>query len=69
MANPALSDKTYDLMSVIYHASQALETANTYRADAESAGDTEAVAFFRQVEQDNRRLAERGAELLKARLQ
>ena len=41
-----LKDKDYDLISVIYHASQGCETARQYAADAQRENDQEAAAFF-----------------------
>ena len=48
MANAILKNKDYDLISVIYHASQGSETARQYAADAERENDKQAVAFFNE---------------------
>jgi len=44
-----LKDKDYDLISVIYHASQGCETARQYAADAQRENDQEAAAFFNKA--------------------
>jgi hypothetical protein len=63
-----LQNKDYDLISVIYHASQGYETCEKYCQDAESAGDNEAVKFFKEVQDQNQKLVSKGKELLKKRL-
>jgi hypothetical protein len=64
-----LKDKDYDLISVLYHASQAAETCSQYANDAEREGDKEAVKFFHEVIQENNRLIQKGKDLLQKRLQ
>jgi hypothetical protein len=68
MASAILKNKDYDLISVIYHASQRSETARQYAADAERENDKEAVAFFNEALELNARLVQKGKELLKQRL-
>jgi hypothetical protein len=68
MASAILKNKDYDLISVIYHASQGSETARQYAADAERENDKEAVAFFNEALELNARLVQKGKELLKQRL-
>jgi hypothetical protein len=68
MANAPISDKDHDLVSVVYHCCQGIETGSQYAADASRAGDSEAEAFFNEVCEQNARLAERAKELLKARI-
>jgi hypothetical protein len=63
-----LQNKDYDLISVIYHASQGYETCEKYCQDAEQEGDSEAVSFFKEVQQQNEKLVSEGKELLKKRL-
>lgn len=63
-----LQDKDYDLISVIYHASQGYETCKQYEQDAQSEGDKDAARFFREVCEQNMKCVERGKELLKNRL-
>jgi hypothetical protein len=48
MASLILKDKDYDLISVVYHASQGCETARQYAADAKRENDKEAAAFFNE---------------------
>ena len=63
-----LKDKDYDLISVIYHASQGCETSRQYAADAQRENDEEAAAFFNKALELNAQLVRRGKELLEKRL-
>jgi hypothetical protein len=49
MASEILKDKDYDLISVVYHASQGCETTRQYAADAQRENDEEAAAFFNEA--------------------
>jgi len=69
MAQQVLKNKDYDIISVIYNSSQAVETCSQYLQDAESEGDNEAKSFFNQVQQMNTDLIQKGKDLLKNRLQ
>ena len=62
--NPHTMDKDYDLISVLYHALQAVETCAQYRQDAEAEGSPEVADFMREVQEQNTRLAQRAKELL-----
>lgn len=66
MAKELLKNKEFDLVSVIYHASQAVETCGQFIRDAE--GDQEVERFFNQVININSELVQQGKELLKNRL-
>ncbi len=63
-----VKDVTYDLVSILYHSLQALETYALYAADAEQAHDNEAANFFREVLRDERERAEQAKLLLAKRL-
>ena len=63
-----MKNKDYDLISVIYHASQGSETARQYAADAERENDKQAVVFFNEALGLNAQLVQKGKELLKQRL-
>lgn len=69
MADQVLKNKDYDIISVIYNSSQAVETCTQYLRDAESEGDSEAKSFFDEVQQANNSLILKGKDLLKNRLQ
>ena len=69
MAMQPLQDKDYDLISVIYHASQGYETCRTYSEDAKNAGDNDAARFFEEVMNQNEQLVQKGKQILKDRLQ
>lgn len=64
-----LKNKDYDLISVIYNASQAAETCSLYMKDAEKERDREVKDFFSEVVETNVNLIQRGKDLLKNRLQ
>jgi len=57
-------NKDYDLVSVLYHALQAADTSAQYGKDAETEGSEEVAQFMRNVEEQNRRIAEQAKELL-----
>jgi hypothetical protein len=62
--NTHTMDKDYDLISVLYHALQAVDTCAKYEQDARSAGSQQVAEFMREVQQQNQRLAHRAKELL-----
>jgi hypothetical protein len=68
MRTEPLNNKEYDLISVLYHASQGCETCDQYAQDAEKDGDQEAVQFFNEVIEQNEKLIQKGKQLLKNRL-
>ena len=74
MATDQIEQKTgtpnpvYDIVSVMYHALQGVETYDKYLADAEQRGDDELAAFFRDVQEHNRDDADRAKRLLRQRL-
>ena len=63
-----LNNKDYDLISVIYNASQAVETCSQYMKDADQEGDKEDKQFFSEVQDTNANLINKGRQLLKSRL-
>jgi rubrerythrin len=67
-ANTGTQNTTYNLLSIIYHALQGAETYEMYINDAEKSGDTELAQYFRDVRDENTKRAERGKQLLSARL-
>jgi rubrerythrin len=58
----------YNLVSVLYHTLQGAETSVQYISDAEESGDEELARFFREVQEEDRRRAERAKTLLGQRL-
>jgi hypothetical protein len=68
MAKAPIKDKTYDLVSVLYHASQGCQTCQQYAADAEEDNDEEAAQYFREAYDTYEDLIQRGKTLLKSRL-
>jgi hypothetical protein len=69
MANQAMDNKQYNLLSVLYHASQGAETVEQYLRDAQQSGDQEMTQFLQTVQQQYVQLAQQGTQLLKQRLQ
>ena len=61
-------DETYDVVSILYHALQGAETYQQYIQDAELRGDQELGQFFRDVQEEEKRRAERAKQLLAKRL-
>lgn len=66
MSTTGTQDRSYNLISVLYHSLQAAETCEQYIADASD--DTELSQFFRDVQEQNRELADRAKVLLQDRL-
>lgn len=66
MAKDLLKNKEYDLVSVIYNASQAADTCRQYIQDAQ--GDQEVERFFNDVIDHNADLVQKGKDLLKSRI-
>lgn len=63
-----LSNKDYDLISVIYHSSHGAVLCDQFITDAEKEGDQEAVQLFRETQEHYLKLAQKGRVLLKNRL-
>ena len=61
-------DKHYDLVSVLYHATQGAWNYDQYISDAQDEGDDELAQFFRDVSKENAARAKRAKELLQTRL-
>ena len=57
-------DKNYNLISVLYHSSDNVESLKTYIQDAEQEGDQELVQFFNEIKQENQRRADHAKRLL-----
>lgn len=68
MERDALKNKEYDLVSVVYNASQAAETCRQYIQDAREDGDQECERFFNTVVERNTELVQQAKELLKDRI-
>jgi hypothetical protein len=66
MEKDLLHNKEYDLVSVIYNASQAADTCRQYMQDVQ--GDQECESFFNNVIDTNSQLVQKGKDLLKNRL-
>jgi hypothetical protein len=62
------TDTTYNLISVIYHSLQAVDTFHTYQRDAEETGDSELSALLQNAMQQQQDLAAKAKKLLAQRL-
>jgi hypothetical protein len=62
-------DKNYNLISVLYHSSENVESLKSYIQDAQSEGDQELVEFFNGVLENNLRAAQQAKEMLVPRVQ
>ena len=62
-------DKNYNLISVLYHSSDNVESLRTYIQDAEQEGDQELVDFFGGILENNLKAAQSAKEMLVARIQ
>ncbi len=61
-------DVTYNLVSILYHALQGAEIYGKYAEDAEQSGDSEFKDFFAEIQEEEKRRADRVKELLAKRL-
>lgn len=61
-------DKNYNLISVLYHSSNNVESMKTYIRDAEQEGDQELVRFFSAVLENNETAVQQAKEMLVTRL-
>ena len=58
-------DPVYDLVSVLYHALQGAEASMFYAGDAAFDDDPELAQFFEEIQEQDRRRAERAKQLLR----
>ena len=63
-----MTDRNYNLVSILYHALKGADTYVQYISDAEADGDHELVDFFREVQTEEKRRVDRARELLAARI-
>jgi hypothetical protein len=57
-------DEHYNLVSVLYHALNGADTCDSYALDAETAGDQQLAAFFREAQAMQSQIAEQAKGLL-----
>ncbi len=62
--NPHTMNKDYNLISVLYHSLQAVDTTSKYEQDARTEGSEEVADFMREVQEQNQKIAQRAKELL-----
>ena len=61
-------DVVYNLVSILYHSLEGAEVYAMYVEDAEQSGDNELAQFFQEVQQEEKRRADRAKKLLGQRL-
>jgi rubrerythrin len=64
-----LSNLNYDLVSALYHYSQAVDNYKRYMQDAEKEGDQELVQLFRQIYDQHEQMARQLEQALAKRVQ
>jgi hypothetical protein len=62
-----ISDTVFNLGSVFYHAAEGGRVYAKYIEDAEREGDTEVVEFFREVQEQDAKRAQKAKSLLSTR--
>jgi len=63
-----VKDLSYNLISVIYHATKAVKSYETFIKDAEEAGDQDCAAFLRESQQAAKQTADKAQTLLAGHL-
>ncbi|WDZ88133.1 hypothetical protein [Micromonospora cathayae] len=64
-----VKDKDYDLIHTLQLSLEHIWRMETYIADAEDRGDKELAAWFRRIQENNRKAGEQGRQMLRERLQ
>ena len=59
-----ISDTVYDLGSVFYHAAEGSQVYSKYIDDAAKEGDEERVEFFKEVQEQDAKRAQKAKSLL-----
>jgi rubrerythrin len=62
-----ISDTVFNLGSVFYHAAEGGQVYAKYIEDAEREGDTEVAEFFREVQEQDARRAQKAKALISKR--
>ena len=64
-----VKDKNYNLVSVLYHASDNVLTVQGYVEDAQRDGDQELVSFLQGIVENNQKAVQAAKQMLAQRLQ
>ncbi|WP_232290044.1 hypothetical protein [Micromonospora sp. ATCC 39149] len=64
-----MKDKNYDLIHALQMSLEHVYRIQTYISDAEERGDKELAAWFRKIQENNRKSSEQGKQILIDRLQ
>lgn len=62
-----MTNVSFNLVSILYHAMQSAQTYDTYIRDAEQMGDTNLAQFLRQIQMEDRNRAQYAMQLLAQR--
>jgi hypothetical protein len=68
-APTGISNETYDLVSILYHALKSGSTSDRYIQDAQQAGDNDLVQFFQQCQQQDRQRVQQCQQFLNRKIQ
>jgi hypothetical protein len=68
-SDTSMPNALYDLVSTLYHTLKSGSTTQQHIHDAQQAGDNDLTQFYQQMDQEDRRRAERCQQLLGQRLQ
>lgn len=63
-----VSNPTFNLVSILYHALQSAQTYDTYIRDAEQQGDTNLAQFLRRIQSEDSNRAQYAMQLLAQRV-
>ncbi len=63
-----MRDEHYDIVSALYHTLQSAQRCSQYINDAEKEGDQEVAQFFHDMQDSQRRLADKAQQLLSERV-
>jgi hypothetical protein len=67
-SNTSTTDTTYNLISIVYHALQAVDTYHKYMQDATESGDSELSQILQTAVDAQQELANKAKDLLTGRL-
>jgi hypothetical protein len=63
-----VKDRTYNLVSMLYHTLKEADTLETYISDAREAGDDELTGFLQELQTTDRDRAQQAKRMLAGRL-
>lgn len=64
-----MTNETYDLVSILYHALKSGSSSQQYIQDAQQAGDNDLVQFFQQCQQEDLQRVQQAQQLMSRKMQ